>query len=312
MKQKHSRVLKRFVAQLPLLLLLVGVFALNVQLLKAQRVKGLQVIDLPDSNYTRPFGISDNGDVVGYYSSIGSEKGFLFRDGEFFTIEFPGADHTRVLRITSAGEITGAYFPFPSNSIRYGFLLDEEDFLPLNFPGENRSAANGINSRGEIVGPNRIEGGGYQGYLWRDGEVSFFEVPDAFVTDPVGINARGEIVGSCRETQTAPLQGFLLSRGEFSTFSIPGAVWTQASDINDRGQIVGSYGDYDGDGNRRYHGFVFWKGEFTTLDVEEALDTRLYGVNNRGDLVGIIRLPYDLRFHGFILPKGALVKNLAE
>jgi uncharacterized membrane protein len=268
----------------------------------AKQSPKLQIIDVPGGSRTQPFGISDNGDIVGYYvAGDGLWKGFLLRDGKFLTIEFPYAVETQVLRVTSTGVITGCYWPTGwAGGERYAFYLDDEGFHTLEFPGEDFSAANGINSRGEIVGPNKNAAEGiYEGYLWRDGEVSFFRVPGGTtLTDAIGINARGDIVGYFGAEAPVEFKGFLLSKGKFSKYQVPGAIRTYFFDINDRGQITGHYRELSG----RYVGLVLLNEEFVTVDL--GLQTKIYGLNNRGDLIGVFWDDSNVR-HGFFLPKGA-------
>src|SRR6516164_5008845 len=56
-------------------------------------------IDVPDSNYTFPFGINGAGQIVGFFGAILCEPkkpthGFLYSGGSFNTIDVPGATQT--------------------------------------------------------------------------------------------------------------------------------------------------------------------------------------------------------------------------
>ena len=75
------------------------------------------------------------------------------------------------------------------------------------------------------------------------------DVPGAFFTEALGINPRGQIVGSYSDSTGE--HGFLYDRGVFTTIDPPGTSFTIARGINPSGQIVGSYFD-----STEGHGFL--------------------------------------------------------
>lgn len=110
--------------------------------------------------------------------------------------------------------------------------------------------------------------------------VSQIDAPGATYTDAVGINNRGEIVGSFQDARG--LHGYLFRRGALTTLDFPVAgALTIALGINDRGQIVGAYRSQG-----IFHGFFWDQGAFTQIDAPNAEETFLHGINNRGQIVG--------------------------
>jgi hypothetical protein len=109
-----------------------------------------------------------------------------------------------------------------------------------------------------------------------------------------GINNRGDIVGVYIGADFA-VHGFLLEHGTFITIDVPGAIVTQAFGINNGGQIVGWY-----IGAFTVHGFLLEHGTFSTIDVPGAIATQTFGINNRGDIVGFY-IGADGISHGFVL-----------
>ena len=71
------------------------------------------------------------------------------------------------------------------------------------------------------------------------------EVPGATFTTAIGINARGQIVGSFTDARGVR-RGFLLDRGMFTPIDVPGAAATTAFGITEQGQIVGFFIDTEG------------------------------------------------------------------
>jgi len=119
-------------------------------------------------------------------------------------------------------------------------------------------------------------------------------------TQPVGINAAGDIVG-IYVTATG-VDGFLLSGGTYTTIADPLATQhaTQALGINDAGQIVGFYANASGE-----HGFLLSGGTYTTLDDlagVQASNTVAIGINNAGQIVGTFHNASG--DHGFLLSGG--------
>ena len=72
---------------------------------------------------TAPFRINDRRQIVGYYSDRGGrEHGFLWNDGDFTTIDVPGAAATFVYGINNRGDMVGSYLD-DAGAYR-GFLRD--------------------------------------------------------------------------------------------------------------------------------------------------------------------------------------------
>jgi len=81
--------------------------------LKAQTASfNFAQLDVPNSASTEADGINTRGDIVGFFvDSANKTHGFLFRKGEFTTIDFPGADvvSTQARGINPQGDIVGFY-----------------------------------------------------------------------------------------------------------------------------------------------------------------------------------------------------------
>ena len=117
------------------------------------------------------------------------------------------------------------------------------------------------------------------------------DVPGAALTQPLGINDRGDVVGAYIEAapgvdpyaynETGRRRGFLWRAGTFTPVDVPGSAATSVSGINDHGQIVGSY---DVDGTR--HGFLRSGGRFTTIDRPGSRVTVPSRIDDRGRVVG--------------------------
>jgi len=230
------------------------------------------------------------------------------------TIDYPGADRTRVYGINKAGDIVGTYEVFnPAVLVnRHGFLLANGHFTTIDFPGGFGTEAYGINASGQIVGvywDNQGAELGRHGFLLSSGRFTRIGGPHAVVTQALGINDSGQIVGVY--TVKAPSgipgseagallfrllghpypynyeygHGFIYANGRFNNVDFPGAArgeQTLAGAINTAGQVAGSYLD------RNYvtHGFMLTKGNYINVDVPGRRQTYLTGVNTAGQVVG--------------------------
>lgn len=117
-----------------------------------------------------------------------------------------------------------------------------------------------------------------------------FDVPGCSLTSPLGVNARGQIVGLCLDANGA--HGFLLDliTGHSELIDYPGATFTAAADINARGEVVGPWNDSNG----LRHGYRRdVNGDFHVVDppassacVVSNLPNVPHGINDLGDIVG--------------------------
>ena len=115
-------------------------------------------LNVPQSVATYAKGISDKGQIVGYYQDSVGTHGFLFSGGTYTTLDGPGsaAFGTHAYGINNKGEIVGYYSPGSPGSPPYqDFLYSEGSYTPLNPPYSNgaiNAVTTGINNPGQIVG----------------------------------------------------------------------------------------------------------------------------------------------------------------
>jgi len=133
-------------------------------------------IDVPGAVATSAKGVDDSGNIVGAYvtipastttcspSAIINVHGFV-RDaqGNYTTLDFPGATNTLLFRIADSGDITGLYTAavvtseilsdnIPPNSPVISFVsFRNGTFTSLNIPYPD-SSTRGINPQGDVVG----------------------------------------------------------------------------------------------------------------------------------------------------------------
>jgi len=94
---------------------------------------------------------------------------------------------------------------------------------------------------------------------------SAVDVPGATLTQAVGINPAGEIVGSYRDA-AGKQHGFVLTADGYTSIDFPGAISTDARGISPDGDIVGTF-RLAGEPPVNVHGYLLTKhGEFLRVD----------------------------------------------
>ena len=232
-------------------------------------------IDFPGGVRTNAGGISPSGQIVGNYTvpfnprvtdsvpqdspiycpaagSLACVKGFLFEDGKFSTVLFPGHPGAIPHGITPEGDIYGCLHDFDVMNSMFGAAWTHSGPLSLmSGGGELRdptqsvpiSMNNGSTSDGRmIVGlwgdPSIHE----HGFVVQDGVFQSYDVPGSILTEIWGINPEHQFVGTYVDS-SGLRHGFLQLPNGSSPVNVdyPGAAATLAFGINPEGVIVGQY-----------------------------------------------------------------------
>jgi uncharacterized membrane protein len=171
------------------------------------------------TNFTVALGINASGEITGVYDDpkTGNATGFLLSNGTYTSITIPGAISTYTENLNKNGVIAGYYFDSGGNS--HGFTYDHGTITTIDYGNDypNTYLA-GINDSGLIVGGygssitiNSVPYLWEHGFLYSNGTFSTFDAPfgDVEVTQPWGMNNKGEIVGGYVDSQ-GMLYGFYL------------------------------------------------------------------------------------------------------
>jgi probable HAF family extracellular repeat protein len=219
------------------------------------------------------------------------------------TVKCGATGFTSLDDINDKGEIVGG------STAGGGFLLDEETKLTdIACPGGTENAApKSINKRGEIAGFCGVGGRIHGFFRDKKGEYTLLDFPRAILTEAIGINDDGQVVGDYRDS-AGRFHGFFWDAGRFLTFDVPfsEATATAPSGINNVGQIVGFYFDNNVSEtfpNGHAHGFLYDNGFFSSFDVPGASATLPMDINDHGQIVGVYS-DSDMFPHSFLLENG--------
>ena len=252
-----------------------------------------------DSPYVVADGIDNAGLVTGYYEDSSSVfHGFVWRNGAFQTVDYPGAAYTYLFGVNNRGVAIGYYGDGTTNhTVTYNVASGAWTALP-DIPNYSQNDGYCVNDLGVAVG-NAFGTSTAAAWLWDPATLSYFfmAVPGAadYSTSPSCLNDRNQVAGYYVDASGA-YQGFIEHGGVYKTVVVPGAEDTYPDGINNAGTIQGQIFDAEGVAE----GFVASSGGiYTIVNYPGSLSTAVVGINDRGDLCGAYGLA-DGTEKGFI------------
>jgi hypothetical protein len=127
----------------------------------------LTIISFPGAaGGTFPSSINNQGAVVGTYFDQAERSGvhgFMWKNGAFTNVEFPGAAATQPVKISNNGDIVGTYVD--SGLVEHGFSFDNGRYSTISRPGVNDTQLFAVNSFDNVIG----FGSGASGGAWFKG-----------------------------------------------------------------------------------------------------------------------------------------------
>lgn len=256
-------------------------------------------IDVPSSEWTVAYGISNSGVVVGgadyswgYNGPGPPEYGFLYQAGSTSTFNGPWGGDTAAYGVNNAGQTIGYSNNWYSCECT-AFVGSGGNYTPIGYAGAQNTVPTGINDLGTIVGFFVGGDGQTHGFVDQGGVYSQFDVPGASGTSLYGINDEGAMVGQYDPAGGGGWVSFVDENGVLTT--LPGL--SIANGINDEGVIVGSIGCC-----ASQQAVVYENGVYTTLAMPgSAIRSGATGINDAGQIVGFYATsddPYGV--HGFV------------
>jgi probable HAF family extracellular repeat protein len=270
-----------------------------------------------DANSTSANGINDSRIVVGSYSITqqclhtfcATPFGFIWNNGTFTSISFPGSNGTVATAINNSGQIVGNYTTVASTPQQSnGFIYNGGTFTTLNVSGAVLTQPKGINNSGQVVG--YFESTSNHGFLYSGGAFTTFDYPGATYTDFLSINDSGTITGVAGIGGTGVC--FVYSAGVFTTINTSAAYpnyYCNSAAINNSGQIVLTLGT-------RFSGLstllalIDINGVFTPISVPSSTLDTAAGLNNLGDVVGVESTGLFYGYAAFAAANGATLTSL--
>jgi len=209
--------------------------------------------NFPHSAQTQVTALNNNGINVGFYADKKGDN-FGFADVAhrgFQTVVFP-AKHAKpavdqLLGVNNDGVAVGFYTDASGVNHGYSYNIFTRRFHEIPVGEDTNVTASAINSQGDVAGFATNSSNAVEGFLkLTNGHLVKLNFPGATATQPLGVNAGDEVVGSY--TDTAGTHGFVWTPGfGFQTVDDPdGANATTINGVNDHGELVGFYTDQAG------------------------------------------------------------------
>jgi hypothetical protein len=219
-----------------------------------------QDIDFPHSAQTQLNGLNEQGIQVGSYaaggSPAGSDVGFYLMNAHYSAVSFPTSDNAsppvnRLLGVNDAGIAVGFYTDAGDSNHGYRYDIVTRQFSAVTVPGASSVTAAAISNTGSVAGFFTGPTGATSGFLLlASGQLITLAVPHATMTEALGANDSGEVVGTYQLGRggSATRHGFTWTRQQgFTTVDDPdGRGTTTISGVNNAGELVGSYVDRAG------------------------------------------------------------------
>jgi hypothetical protein len=222
--------------------------------------------NFPGSVQTQVTGLNDNGDTVGFWSSMNTASmvndnfGFYELKGhQFHTVVFPTGDNAspqvdQLLGVNDHDVAVGFYTNGQGNNRGYTDNIRTGQFTRVLVPGYPSGTAGpsltaaAINNHGDIAGFYTDAAGNTDAFLdYHHGKFLTLDVPGASSTDALGVNDHDEVVGvyTVGTGSSASMHGFTWTpRGGFVSIDHPqGMGTTTINGVNDEGDLVGFFVD---------------------------------------------------------------------
>jgi hypothetical protein len=230
-------------------------FVLNFSFTPAAfNISNVQQVYFPESQFTAAVKINDRGQIVGLYvDSGGVEHGFLLNNGQYSTIDFPGAVATEALAINNwiVPGIAGNYTDSSGNV--HGFVGIAGKFIPVNASFAVNLSVNGMNDLGQLTGIYDLGGPlgtaqtfGFTGSLGLLEPLNYPQILNyPTSTLPNALNNKNEVVGEANQLR---IDAFLEGGGNFQPISpgLDASLSTDGTGINDQGILVANFQDLAG------------------------------------------------------------------
>ncbi len=171
-------------------------------------------ISYPGANSSTAYGINNKGYVVGGFCSYivcpvniftMADHGYLYANGAFTQLDFPGAQLTEAFAINDAGVIVGNYQI--NDTSPHAFIYQNGVYTNIDYPGTGNAVATAVNNSGVVAGIFDDQFGGH-GYIYKNGQFMQIDDPSGLDTALSAVNDNEELVGSINTSKgTLPFVG---------------------------------------------------------------------------------------------------------
>ena len=228
----------------------------------------------------RAYGISRNGDVVGWSDTAHGPHAFVLRGGVLQDLGTLGGKHSYAYGINSRGHAVGE--AQTREGLPHAFVDRGKGLEDLGTLGGATSSAIGINRAGEIVGKSTRSDGQSHAFLYKDGSMADLGSLGGDASFAIAINDSGQVVGTSL-TADRREHAFLYAGGVMTNLGTLGGEYSGAYAVNAAGAVTGYATVASGDP----HAFLYSDGEMQDLGLL-PMASRCQGaaLNDKGEVIG--------------------------
>jgi len=235
--------------------------------------------------------INDLGQVLGTVSGSTGSHSFLYSNGNYTSLDAPGAISTTATQLNNVGQILGRYSDAAGS---HSFVYQDGNYAEVVVPDAALTTALQISGAGKILG-NYFDSSGLHPFIDDNGTYTTLSVPGATSTIvQIGYSAGGNISSAINDADqvigtyvdATGSHSFLYSDGSYTTLAVPAAISTTATQINNAGQILGTYSTSAGNSPSSTLSFMYSNGTYTSIAVPGATSTTAYQINDAGQVAG--------------------------
>jgi uncharacterized membrane protein len=258
--------------------------------------------NVPGAKQTTPFGINNNGVIVGQYEDqSGVFHGYILNGTTLTTVNDPHGTNTSVNGIQYNGTtVVGSYTNASSGASR-GFLYASGTFTDIPGPtGATASSAYGINDSGVIAGSYTNSSGVTQGFLLQGTTYTVLDAPNSSATFVAGANDGGyAVVNGLYDGSDIPGPYWWHGDHNYGWIMVPNAaLGSEALGLNnaaDGGYVVFVWWD----SSNLSHGSLLENNVYTTVNYPNAVQTYAGGINDNNTIVGGYQATTGGAYSGF-------------
>ena len=121
--------------------------------------------------------------------------GFVYLNGNWTTVDYPGATQTTITGINKNGDMVGFV---TVNLLSFSFFYSNGQFTVISYPGAQETDVGASTTAGWYVGYQDDNYGIAHGFIWNNGQFTGIKLSKSgnYPTEPHGINNAGEVVGT--------------------------------------------------------------------------------------------------------------------
>jgi T5SS/PEP-CTERM-associated repeat protein/autotransporter-associated beta strand protein len=231
-------------------------------------------VEYPMAQFTSIDGMT-GGKVWGSYNKGSINGSYIYSNGSFKDIRYPGAQNTWINWNNGVvgDTVTGNYWSGTSfNGAQKAFIFDGTAYRDITFPGASYTWIDG-KSGNLIWGSYQDTNWQQHGFLFDGTNYTSIDYPGATYTRIYG-GVGGKLWGTFNDDINGG--SFLYENEHYSEFQYPGANYTWINSnwsSESQNKAVGSYAD----SNWQWHGFIYDGATFTTVDYPQSYSTQITG-----------------------------------